>query len=307
MNNCLKTILFLFCLFCFTLSSFSQNWRYYRNEIYLGLGASNFLGELGGADDIGSNFIKDLELSMTRPTVALGYRFYTSANTALKTSFYYGRLNGDDALTQEIARHNRNLHFKSPVVELSTQFEFFLIRQKMSALYQLRGVKGNRTNNFSLYGFLGVAGFYFNPKAQYNVDGAWYALQPLGTEGQGLNGEAKYKRISYAIPSGIGLMYGINKYLSIGLEYGIRKTFTDYIDDVSTVYYDNNAIRAANGDAAAYLADPSLWPVSENGKLNGATNPGFQRGDPTDKDTYMFAILSLNYKFLKGKYNMPKF
>jgi hypothetical protein len=86
----------------------------------------------------------------------------------------------------------------------------------------------------------------------------------------------------------------------MGFEFGIRKTFTDYIDDVSKTYYDNDAISQANGPIAAALADPSLVETP-------ATNVGSQRGDPSDKDAYMFMIFSIHYKLRTGRTNFPIF
>ncbi len=84
-----------------------------------------------------------------------------------------------------------------------------------------------------LYFFAGVGGFYFDPRAQFN--NTWVQLQPLGTEGQGLPGGAEeYKNIQLCIPMGVGLRRAFTKQWSGGLELQYTKTFTDYIDDVST-------------------------------------------------------------------------
>src|SRR5690606_14136484 len=114
------TLLLIFATICST--SFSQSWRYYRHELMFGLGASNFLGDLGGNDGIGLNgfkSIKDLEFALTRPVVTLGYRFRATQSIALRVAFFQARVEGDDAKTEDPWRKNRNLHFKSPISELS--------------------------------------------------------------------------------------------------------------------------------------------------------------------------------------------
>lgn len=307
----LRVTLLVLCLTFTTLTTIGQSthWKYYRHEVSLGVGASNFLGELGGADQIGTDGLKDLEFSMTRPTIALGYRFKVSPWLANRVNLIYGRLNGDDATTNEVFRFNRNLHFRSPIVELSTQLEWYPFRERSGHLYRFKGVKGQRATHWSPYLFGGIGGFWFNPKAQY-TDGNWYALQPLGTEGQTAGGpNEQYKRIGLVIPMGIGVKYSIDKHWSVGLEFSGRWTFTDYIDDVSTTYYDEAAIIAANGadgQMAAYFADPSLGTEESGWPVQGIIADQ-QRGDPTDNDAYMFAILSINYKLLKGRFNLPKF
>ncbi|MBK7970811.1 MAG: hypothetical protein IPK08_18870 [Bacteroidetes bacterium] len=89
--------------------------------------------------------------------------------------------------------------------------------------------------------------------------------------------------------------------MGVGLEYGIRKTFTDYIDDASKTYYDNNEILSFNGAVAAAMADKS------DQEFPYITAAGQQRGDPRDKDAYMFAIISINYKIRTGRSAFPMF
>ena len=146
------------------------------------------------------------------------------------------------------------------------------------------------------YIFTGVSVFHINPKAKLN--GTWYDLQPLGTEGQGIDPSQKpYSLWQFSIPIGIGFKYAFDKQWGIGLEYGIRKTFTDYIDDVSTNYY----VPDANGPIAVGLANRTgeLGPFGHKEWVR----PGDQRGQPLYKDSYMFLMINVNYKIKKKKTN----
>lgn len=271
-------------------------WKKMRNEFVFGIGPSNFLGELGGRDEIGKDLSpRDLEMSETKYVLAAGWRYYIQRTMAIRTTLYYGVVSGDDALTKEPFRHGRNLSFKSPIYEISTIYEYYVVEAKQGRLYKVRGTKSSGMSFIvGICPFIGIGAFYFNPKGEYN--GEWVPLQPLGTEGQGLKeGTKKYSRISYTIPMGLEIRYPLNQQMAIELEMGFRKTFTDYIDDVSTEYYDNDKIRAAYGDAAADLADRSL-PDSPAGSYEGC-----QRGDSTEKDAYMFGVLSFNYKISKKR------
>lgn len=297
----------------------AQSWKFYRHEFSAQLGVSNFLGELGGANREGTNGLRDLELNMTRPSFGLGYRYKISPYYALKASFVYGRLKGDDALTNEASRNNRNIHFRSALVEGAIINEFFFFKEKTGHLYRFKGVKGIKGGYVSPYVFAGIGVAYFNPRAQY-TDGNWYDLKPLRTEGQGIiAGMEEYRNITLVIPYGIGVKYAVDKQWNVGLEFGLRKTFTDYMDDVSTNYYHENEIQAGQtdpnmGTIAAYFSDPSLDP---NFRLGRVTNPYRdlgdtrwiypQRGDPTDKDAYLFMMITVSYKMLKGRFNLPKF
>ncbi|MCB0430286.1 MAG: hypothetical protein H6585_14140 [Flavobacteriales bacterium] len=280
----------------------AQRWKRYRYEGVVGVGVSNFLGELGGANQVGTDYFRDLELSTTRPAIMVGVRYKLNLFTALRTTFTYAGVAGNDNLTTEPVRSNRNLHFKSPIYEFSSQFEFSWMKDRAGHRYRLKGVRGQTHIEIYTYGFVGLGVFHYNPKAKWDVDGAWHSLQPLHTEGQDISStRVPYSRFSVAVPIGMGGRYALGRNASVGLEFGIRKTFTDYIDDVSTTYYNNDAIRSAGGDVAGDLADPS------KGKEPNWTAAGQQRGDPTDKDAYMFAILSFNYKLRTTRGNLPKF
>lgn len=292
-------------------NNFSNAKNKARKEYVFGIGACNFLGELGGANQIGTHFVRDFEFSATRPSAMAGMRYKFAKRFGVKGGLYYQLLSGADNLTKEPYRHNRNLSFRSNVFELSGQLEVYLTREQQGHRYKIKNARGMKSYDYQLYLFGGVGAFYFNPQAKYN--GRWVNLQPLGTEGQGLpGGKKKYSRVNVCIPYGIGAKYNLNKDWSVGLEVGIRKTFTDYLDDVSTVYYDNAKLRAARGDAAADLADPSLsnYPVE---LLNGGTTTadqtaaGQQRGQPKYKDAFMFINITASYKVPYKKRTRSKF
>lgn len=293
--------LILVFLLLFAESVDAQQWRRNRSEYAFGLGATNFLGDLGGANQIGTNGMRDLDWPATRPLASIGYRYRTGEQHCVKGVLHVGYLHGDDALTEEPVRQNRNLNFRTPIVELGGQFEWMLTRQREGHRYNLRGVRGWRNINIESYLFVGVSGFWFNPQGRY-IDGTWHNLKPLNTEGQGMIDTRKnYCNFQVAIPFGVGFKYAISREWSIGLEYGMRKTFTDYIDDVSTTYFDNDVIRQENGDLAAYLADPQL------GEIPSQSYAGQQRGDPTDLDSYIFAEITFYYKIPRGGFAIPKF
>ena len=172
------------------------------------------------------------------------YRYNFTPRWALKANIMFAKVRASDAVSN--GSYERNLSFKSPITELSVQAEVNFLK-----LYNQKGY-----NCFSPYVFAGVAVFSFNPQAEYN--GKTYDLQPFGTEGQGLDPNKKYYSLcSFAIPFGIGLKVNIGRYVSIGAEWGMRVTCTDYLDDVSGTYYDNDALRFNRGDIIADLADRS--------------------------------------------------
>ena len=83
------------------------------------------------------------------------------------------------------------------------------------------------------------------------------------------------------------------------------KTWTDYIDDVSTTYFDTKYINSRSGAKGVWFANPHK---SDWGGMNWKTSaPGQQRGDPRDKDSYMFALITLYYQIPGGRFVIPLF
>lgn len=236
-----------------------------RSELGAMVGTSFYLGDLNPRKLFGM------------PQLAGGiiYRYNFTPRWALKADILFAQVAGDDAITNK--NYERNLSFKSPITEISVQAELNFFK-----LYNERG-----KNFFSPYIFAGISVFSFNPQAQ-DIDGTWYALQHLGTEGQGLEGERDYYSLcNVAIPFGIGLKFNVARYVSIGAEWGMRYTFTDFLDDVSGNYYDNQTLIEQRGPAVARLADKSE-------KLHEA---GTGRGNSTNKDLYSFAGVTVTFKF----------
>jgi hypothetical protein len=296
-----KHILVFFLLLVVGTTVFGQQrhsnsrWKQNRYDLIFGLGATSFLGELGGADQIGTNFVRDLEISQTRPLGSFGIRYKLLENVAIRYDMNFGILRGDDKTTTNAARNNRNIHFRAQIFETSFVGEYSITRERVGSIYNLRKVRGLKGIKSNIYLFAGIAGFYFNPQGQY-TDGKWYSLQPLGTEGQGIVPTREpYSRIGVAIPVGVGLKYAFNRKMSIGFDYGVRKTFTDYIDDTSTTYVDKDLF---NDPIAQHFSDPSIGP---------GTGPGQQRGDSFDNDAYMFLKITLTYKMRNSRSGMPKF
>ena len=244
--------------------------------------SSTEIGIMGG----GSYYLGDINskyFDYMMPSGGIVIRKNIDRRIVVKGELLLGYIRADDARnTNDTVKLNRNLHFRSPIYELSGQVEFnFLPYETGNSLYP-----------FTPFIFAGVSLFRFNPKAEAN-NGEWVALQPLGTEGQGTTSfqdRKKYAITQFSIPMGGGFKISVNKTFNIILEYGIRKTFTDYLDDVSTSYIGGN------------LIDMSPLGIEMSDKsLNGPQAKGFQRGDSKDNDWYTFTGITLSFKILSEK------
>lgn len=258
-----------------------RNWSLNKKEILFGIGATQFLGDLGGRDRIGTDYsLRDLDFKSTNLGGMIGFRYRFHPFWATTTTLNVGMVRGNDALTNEIIRNSRNLHFRSIIVELAQRIEFIVLsNEKFGARYKVKGLKHAKDKAGQIYLFGGVGVAYFNPQAKYQ--GSWVNLRPLKTEGQGLDGGPKqYGPVTLTIPTGIGMRIGIGRMWRLGIELSYVKTFTDYIDDVSGVYYDPAKLAAEVGVQSAYLSNPSHQNTTWFGT-------GAQRGDK-EKDAYFY-------------------
>ncbi len=307
-----KVIVLILTLALLPVFSHAQKWKRQRVEYSFGLGATNFLGDLGGRNQEGTNFVQDFELKATRYAASLGYRYQIGRDFYLKGNFIYAKVSGADNLTEEPARAARKLNFKSNMLELSGQIEYMLIKQKSGHLYKLRGVRGKSWFRFEVYALAGVGALWYDPKGELN--GKWYRLAPLNTEGHRLvDGPKDYSQFTMVVPYGIGIRRSLgggarSRHFgswSISLELTMRKTFSDYIDDVSDVYYDSDGtgVTGVEGvsEESIYFSDPSGLYV------DGQYGTPQQRGDASDKDAYMLGIISIKYKPARKRRNLPKF
>ena len=191
-------------------------------------------------------------------------------------------------------------------------------------LYVFGGVGGVYYNPVGFDRFIDVNGEVIG-------SGAKYPLRDLRTEGQGTIGDtlfasgATYGPVAMCIPMGIGIKKAFNGNGGIKLEFGFRFTNTDYLDDVSGNYYDwaanggNETQITMSGTKSGQEYTQINYAIDNNGNFTGwptgatprpdlggpfpyqiiytYTEPGYQRGNPENDDSYMFLTLSAYKKF----------
>ena len=191
-------------------------------------------------------------------------------------SFKIGKLSGDDKIASKNSL--RNLKFSSPLTEVQLGLEYDLLNLN--------------DQDLTPYIFGGVAVFHFNPSTIDTAGNTIY-LQPLGTEGQGFfNGRTKYNLTQFSVPFGGGIKLALNENIRVSFEIGFRKTFTDYIDDVSTNYVDQALLLANNGQRAVELA----FRGDELKPRLGYPAAGARRGNPSSNDWYYFSGLAISFR-----------
>jgi Domain of unknown function (DUF6089) len=234
----MRRILFIVML-GLTLSSSAQ----YQYDYGIKIGAANYLGDIGGKELQRRDYFWDMHLGQTRYAVGAYGRYKFSKRFAVAANFDHMLIQDADMYTTYIPRRTRNLNFRNRMFEIGARAELTLWYDNDV------GNRGFYNPDYKLYAFAGLSAYYSNPQAQliYDpadslvdnpgdlkpgdlVDNTWYSLKQYRTEG------ASYSNFGIAIPMGIGMYFTFNKEWRVGWEISWRKTFSDYLDDVSTYY-----------------------------------------------------------------------
>ncbi|MGB4838779.1 MAG: DUF6089 family protein [Saprospiraceae bacterium] len=257
-------------------------------EFGFGGGVSTYWGDLNNPS-LSSNLVKN-----SGAALQLHLRKIFKNRIGVRASFVYGHIKGDDSNSDLDWQKERNLSFKSVLTEFALMGEYYL--------FGFDTEPGGTV--FAPYLTAGISGFRFDPKTIYR--GNEVRLQPLGTEGQSMSGFGnKYSLFSGALCFGGGAKFIISESVTIGLEVVMRRTFTDYLDDVSKSYVNYDDLSAGNGTLAANLGN-------RTGEYFGQTDPvqlptGAQRGGAFIKDYYIVSMITVNMIIDSGtgrrKYN----
>jgi len=230
-------------------------------EVGIWMGMANYFGDLNPV----------FSFKEVRWASGVFYRYNLNPRMALRGAVNYGRIKATDSKIKKVPYPQvRNLSFESEILEMAITYEFNFFKYQPA-----------KDKFFTPYIFVGGSVFYYNPFTRYEDEKVY--LQQLGTEGQNsdLGEDNGYSRYSFAIPFGGGLKYAINNNWSLNLEASSRRTFTDYIDDVSDSYIDPEYL----GSYTAGIADQSEVGF-EDGK---------QRGTARDVDRFNFYGIAVTY------------
>jgi hypothetical protein len=199
-----------------------------RSEIGFGVGTFNYTGDL----------VRTYNLAFSKPAATVFYRSNISSVISFRTAITGGKIGASDT--------------RKPIDPFATtraaSFNLFLLEGSGTFEYHFLNWRDDKRRlRFTPYLFAGAALF--------GISGV-----------QQKNGE--YSNIQMAIPFGGGMKYVLNPKYYLAFEFGMRKTFFDYLDNIS------------DGD-----------PQYKN----------YQYGNVFDYDNYFFAGFTLTYTF----YDIP--
>jgi hypothetical protein len=199
-----------------------------RSEIGGGIGTFNYTGDL----------VRFYNPSFTQPALTAFYRYNISSVVSFRAGLTGGKLKGSDrAHPIDAFANQRGYSFNITVIEASTVFEYHFLDWRDSRR-KLR----------------------FTP---YLVGG----LVMFGISGVPSK-SAEYSNVQIGIPLGGGMKYVLNPKWYMAFEFSVRRTFFDYLDNISD-------------------SDPTL--------------KNYQYGNRFDNDTYLFMGLTLTRTF----YDIP--
>ncbi|HEX3933950.1 MAG TPA: DUF6089 family protein [Puia sp.] len=236
-----------------------------------------------------SNYIGDLEsskytTSQSNGSFGAGIQYDLTGHFSLLSNLTYGRISAADGYSKQVDLRARNLNFESVIGEWNLLLEY--------NLFDLR------SHRLTPYVFGGIALFHFNPYA-HDTSGKKVFLRPLSTEGEGLSeypNRKQYALTQFSIPFGGGIKFRVSDRVVLAYEIGMRKTFTDYLDDVSTTYVAQNVLLAERGPEAVEMT------YRGNELKDGKPYPaaGTVRGGAKNKDWYYMSGLRVTIALNDG-------
>ena len=244
------------------------------------------LGVFGGLSAYNGDLTdKIFPRKVTNGAIGITVNYEIADQFMLRGGFTYSIVGGADRFSNDSELIKRNLAFETRIHEFSLVGEYYLFNLN--------------ERKYSPYAFAGLAVFHFDPYA-FDANHSKVFLKPLSTEGEELTGypdRKSYGLTQLAIPFGGGIKFVITDNIRIGIELGMRKLFTDYLDDVSKNYIDPNDLLAAKGQLAV--------DMSYRGDEIAGGDPNYpgkivQRGNPKSKDFYYFTGIHLTFRLGSG-------
>lgn len=272
-----RTVLYLVFALVFSISSTKNAEAQSYFELGGSVGLSNYSGDLTPSN-IGP------VVAQSHPALSAFARFNVNPRFSTRLGLTYAVISGSDALSGSDQLKRRNLSFDSDIYEIAGMLEV--------NIFKFSAIEGESI--FTPYFAVGFGAFRFDPTTEYN--GQRIRLQPLGTEGQGTSAapnNPKYSLVQLNIPFGGGVKFKLSDNITGFVDLTWRWTFTDYLDDVSTIYADPEILLSESGELAVALSNRTGEFLGQEGYVSN----GNVRGGPTVNDYYFMGAVGVSFAF----------
>lgn len=156
---------------------------------------------IGGFNYTG-DLVRDFAVRHTRPGLGVLYRYNVNNHLSLRGALHGGWLAGSDNPPYDALAQQRDTSFSTSLGELSAVVEYHFLDWKSNI----------RLLRWTPYFFAGVGVSFQGPHVEQTES---------------------YSRTQPVIPFGVGFKYMVSPVWVLSLEGGVRKTFTDYLDNIS--------------------------------------------------------------------------
>lgn len=257
-------------------------------------GASAYSGELTASEQMGfpSDQLASVGYAQYAVGASLSYQWHP--HMGLRAFAAYGRVRGDDAESNSARALARDLAVETELFELSLQWTYDFA-PSYRGIYQRPG--------FSPYVFGGVGGVWYRPGADINLGeiNGRVDLREFRTEGQA----EPYNQWALVIPFGMGARIKLAPRWDLRLELGLRKTFTDYLDDVSGATEGRGGRFPLPSELDGLTGIRTLVAYQAETLTDVFQKEDLRRGNPETDDWYAFGGIHLVY-LIESRPGCPK-
>lgn len=272
----MRKLTILILLLTFSLQLFSQSFYNRRVDRKLvasfGTGTAKYFGDMANPGELFKGAKWNIE-------AGLEYRIDSRFSTRISLTAF--QFKGGDEFADDEGRKKRNLSFTTTAFEIATTGIIQLFEDG-ARYYQRKPINAFLSAGVGATWYIpkGLSTNTYHDGSPNPSAGKMVTLRNLQTE------QVKYSPVTIVIPIGAGVKMMATPFLNLTVAGAYRFTFTDYLDDMSTVY---PGIDSFEDPLAAAMSDKQF-------ELDGGVRPaGAVRGNPDKNDGYF--ILSFRVDF----------
>jgi hypothetical protein len=208
--------------------SAQELWKKRRYEAIASIGTTQFFGDVGGFTK-GDNILglKDISFKQTRINFNVGLRYKILNNLAVRLSLTYGLFHATD---ERGSNEGRGFEARTSFFEPLMLGEYYFIKSSKEESYLFDKNRPAQTgeiwSSLDVYAFTGIGGLSYFVKGNDK-------LVAMGMKKSGF---------SAVLPVGVGFKLLIRPDWDLGLEFGARYAFSDYLDGYTSQYSSSNDV-----------------------------------------------------------------